>query len=158
MTLTKLSQPSTYSSNDLTSGGKEKIRGIIQGIGIKIETAFTTIRHRTKRSQRCLTLDGMLHIIFKLGQCAKQNRGASILLCVGLFFCAVEVLDRLAYQIYDSHRSTFWPFVERCVEWQGNIQMNEPFVISISFELFRGVCNDADWDICTRSRKAIPCT
>ena len=32
--------------------------------------------------------------------------------------------------------------------------MNEQFVISISFELFRGVRNDADWDICTRFRKA----
>ena len=158
MTLTKSSQPSTYLSNDLTSVGKEKIRGIIRGFGIKIETAFTTIRHRTKSSQQCLTLDGMLHIIFKLGQCAKQNRGGLYFCAWALFFCALEVLDRLAYQIYDSHRSTFWPFVERCVEWQGNIQMNEPFVISISFELFRGVCNDADWDICTRSRKAIPCT
>ena len=36
--------------------------------------------------------------------------------------------------------------------------MNEQFVISISFELFRNVCNDADWDIFTRSREAIPCT
>ena len=158
MTLTKLSQPSTYLSNDLTSVGKEKIRGIIRGFGIKIETAFTTIRHRTKSSQQCLTLDGMLHITFKLGQCAKQNRGDSILLCVGLFFCTVEVLDRLAYQIHRSHEFIFWPFVERCVEWRGTTQMNEQFLISISFELFRGVRNDAYLDICTRFREAVPCT
>jgi hypothetical protein len=38
-----------------------------------IESAFATIRHRTKRSKGCLTRDGMLHVIFKLGQCAEQN-------------------------------------------------------------------------------------
>ena len=38
-----------------------------------IESAFATIRHRTKRSQGCLSRDGMLHMIFKLGQCAEQN-------------------------------------------------------------------------------------
>lgn len=38
-----------------------------------IESAFATIRHRTKRSKGCLTRDGMLHMIFKLGQCAEQN-------------------------------------------------------------------------------------
>jgi len=37
------------------------------------ESAFATIRHRTKRSKGCLTRDGMLHMIFKLGQCAEQN-------------------------------------------------------------------------------------
>jgi len=38
-----------------------------------IESAFATIRHRTKRSKGCLTKDGMLHMMFKLGQCAEQN-------------------------------------------------------------------------------------
>ncbi len=38
-----------------------------------IESAFATIRHRTKRSKGCLARDGMLHMIFKLGQCAEQN-------------------------------------------------------------------------------------
>jgi putative transposase len=38
-----------------------------------IESAFATIRHRTKRSKGCLTRDGMLHMMFKLGQCAEQN-------------------------------------------------------------------------------------
>jgi putative transposase len=35
-----------------------------------IESAFATIRHRTKRSKGCLSRDGMLHMMFKLGQCA----------------------------------------------------------------------------------------
>ncbi|KKN65602.1 hypothetical protein LCGC14_0480140 [marine sediment metagenome] len=35
-----------------------------------IESAFATIRHRTKR---CLSRDGMLQMMFKLGQCAEQN-------------------------------------------------------------------------------------
>jgi putative transposase len=38
-----------------------------------IESAFATIRHRTKRTKGCLSRDGMLHMIFKLGQCAEQN-------------------------------------------------------------------------------------
>jgi transposase-like protein len=38
-----------------------------------IEPAFATIRHRTKRSKGCLSRDGMLHMMFKLGQCAEQN-------------------------------------------------------------------------------------
>ncbi|MCP5148443.1 MAG: IS256 family transposase [Pseudomonadales bacterium] len=38
-----------------------------------IESTFGTIRHRTKRSKGCLTRDGMLHMMFKLGQCAQQN-------------------------------------------------------------------------------------
>ena len=38
-----------------------------------IESTFGTIRHRTKRSKGCLTRDGMLHMIFKLGQCAEKN-------------------------------------------------------------------------------------
>lgn len=38
-----------------------------------IESAFATIRHRTKRSKGCLSRDGMLHMIFKLGQCAQDK-------------------------------------------------------------------------------------
>ena len=38
-----------------------------------IESAFSTIRHRTKRSKGCLSRNGMLHMMFKLGQCAEQN-------------------------------------------------------------------------------------
>lgn len=37
-----------------------------------IESAFATIRHRTKRSKGCLTRNGMLHLMFKLGQCAEK--------------------------------------------------------------------------------------
>ncbi len=38
-----------------------------------IESTFGTIRHRTKQSKGCLSRDGMLHMMFKLGQCAEQN-------------------------------------------------------------------------------------
>ncbi len=38
-----------------------------------IEPAFVTIRRRTKRSKGGLSRDGMLHMVFKLGQCAEQN-------------------------------------------------------------------------------------
>jgi len=38
-----------------------------------IESTFATIRHRTKRSKGCLTRNGMLHMMFKLGLCAEQN-------------------------------------------------------------------------------------
>jgi transposase-like protein len=38
-----------------------------------IESAFATIRHRTKRTKGCLNRLGMLHMMFKLGQCAEQN-------------------------------------------------------------------------------------
>jgi len=38
-----------------------------------IESAFGTIRHRTKRSKGCLSRDGMLHMMFKLGQCAEKK-------------------------------------------------------------------------------------
>ncbi len=36
-----------------------------------IESTFGTIRHRTRRTKGCLTRDGMLHMMFKLGQCAE---------------------------------------------------------------------------------------
>ena len=35
--------------------------------------SFSTIRHRTSRSKGCLTRDGMLHMIFKLGFYAETN-------------------------------------------------------------------------------------
>lgn len=38
-----------------------------------IESTFGTIRHRTKRSKGCLSRDGMLHMMFKLGLCAQGN-------------------------------------------------------------------------------------
>jgi transposase-like protein len=38
-----------------------------------IESTFGTIRHRTKRSKGCLSRDGMLHMMFKLSQCAELN-------------------------------------------------------------------------------------
>ena len=37
-----------------------------------IESTFGTIRHRTTRTKGCLTRDGMLHMMFKLGQCAEK--------------------------------------------------------------------------------------
>ena len=40
--------------------------------GNPIESTFGTIRHRTKRSKGCLTRDGLLHMMFKLGQCAQE--------------------------------------------------------------------------------------
>ena len=38
-----------------------------------IESAFATIRHRTKRSKGCLSREGMLSMMFKLGQCAQKK-------------------------------------------------------------------------------------
>jgi transposase-like protein len=38
-----------------------------------IESTFGTIHHRTKRSKGCLSRDGMLYMMFKLGQCAEKN-------------------------------------------------------------------------------------
>jgi transposase-like protein len=38
-----------------------------------IESTFGTIRHRSKRAKGCLTREGMLHMIFKLGRCAEKN-------------------------------------------------------------------------------------
>ncbi|SDR46843.1 IS256 family transposase [Pseudovibrio sp. Tun.PSC04-5.I4] len=38
-----------------------------------IESTFATIRHRTKRSKGCLNRDGMLHMMFKLSQCAQGS-------------------------------------------------------------------------------------
>ena len=38
-----------------------------------IESTFGTIRHRTRRSKGSLSRDAMLHMMFKLGQCAEQK-------------------------------------------------------------------------------------
>lgn len=38
-----------------------------------IESTFATIRHRTERTKGCLTRDGMLAMIFKLGMSAQKN-------------------------------------------------------------------------------------
>jgi putative transposase len=38
-----------------------------------IESTFATIRHRTDRTKGCLTRDGMLSMIFKLGMSAEKN-------------------------------------------------------------------------------------
>ncbi len=38
-----------------------------------IESTFGTIRHRTKQTNGCLTRDGMLHMMFKLGCCAEKT-------------------------------------------------------------------------------------
>lgn len=38
-----------------------------------IESTFGTIRHRTKRSKGCLSREGMLHMMFKLSQCAERK-------------------------------------------------------------------------------------
>jgi len=38
-----------------------------------IESTFATIRHRTKRSKGCLSSKSMLHMMFKLGQCAQKR-------------------------------------------------------------------------------------
>ena len=46
----KIKPPSTYSSDDLISGGNKKIQGIVRNIEINVETALTTIKHRPKRS------------------------------------------------------------------------------------------------------------
>lgn len=38
-----------------------------------IESAFGTIRHRTRAAKGCVSRDSMLHMIFKLGMCAERN-------------------------------------------------------------------------------------
>jgi transposase-like protein len=65
-----------------------------------IESTFGTIRHRTKRSKGCLSRDGMLHMMFKLGQCAEKKwrrlRGFDFLakVVIGIKFKdGVEVTD-----------------------------------------------------------------
>ena len=38
-----------------------------------IESTFATIRHRTTRMKGCVTRDSMLHMMFKLSECAEKN-------------------------------------------------------------------------------------
>ena len=38
-----------------------------------IESSFATIRRWIKRSKGCLAHDGMLHMMFKLSQCAEKH-------------------------------------------------------------------------------------
>ncbi len=38
-----------------------------------IESAFGTIRRRTRKNKGCLSSQDMLHMIFKLGICAENN-------------------------------------------------------------------------------------
>ena len=38
-----------------------------------IESTFATIRHRTARTKGCVTRDSLLHMMFKLGECAEKN-------------------------------------------------------------------------------------
>ena len=38
-----------------------------------IESAFGTIRHRTRKTKGCLTSEGVLHMVFKLGMCAENT-------------------------------------------------------------------------------------
>jgi transposase-like protein len=38
-----------------------------------IESTFATIRHRTTRTRGCVTRDSLLHMMFKLAECAEQN-------------------------------------------------------------------------------------
>jgi transposase-like protein len=38
-----------------------------------IESTFATIRHRTARTKGCVTRDSLLHMMFKLGQCAEKT-------------------------------------------------------------------------------------
>jgi putative transposase len=38
-----------------------------------IETTFAMIRHHTKCTKACLSREGRLHMMFKLGTCAEQN-------------------------------------------------------------------------------------
>ncbi len=38
-----------------------------------IESTFATIRHRTARAKGCVTRDSMLHMLFKLGECAEKT-------------------------------------------------------------------------------------
>lgn len=48
-----------------------------------IESTFATIRHRTTRAKGCLSRDGLLHMLFKLGQSAektwRRQRGFDVL-------------------------------------------------------------------------------
>ena len=68
-----------------------------------IESTFGTIRHRTARTKGCLTRDGMLHMMFKLGQCAEKTwrrlRGFSELPKV---IAGIQFIDGLEQTTSDS--------------------------------------------------------
>jgi transposase-like protein len=38
-----------------------------------IESSFATVRHRTRRAKGCLSRNGMLHMLYKLGMCAEKK-------------------------------------------------------------------------------------
>jgi hypothetical protein len=46
---------------------------IIQSKFNQAQFPAPVVTHRTKRTKGCLSRDGMLHMMFKLGQCAKQS-------------------------------------------------------------------------------------
>ena len=54
------------------------------------ESIFATIRHRAKRSRRCLNRDGMLYMKFMLGICAEGNGRR-----MGGFNCLAKVVEGL---------------------------------------------------------------
>jgi len=62
-----------------------------------IESTFGTFRHRAKRSKGCLSRDGMLHMMFKLGLCAEKRwrrlRGFDYLAKVVTGIKCVEVTE-----------------------------------------------------------------
>jgi len=66
-----------------------------------IESTFGTIRHRTKRAKGCLSRDGMLHMMFKLGQCAEDKwrklRGFGFL---GQVIKGVQFKDGIEVRVY----------------------------------------------------------
>jgi putative transposase len=68
-----------------------------------IESTFGTIRHRTTRTKGCLTRDGMLHMMFKLGQCAEKTwrrlRGFRALPKV---IAGIQFIDGLEHTTSDS--------------------------------------------------------
>ena len=65
-----------------------------------IESTFATIRHRTTRMKGCVTRDSLLHMMFKLGQCAEKNwrklRGFAYLAKVvkGMIFVNGEEIEQ----------------------------------------------------------------
>ena len=59
-----------------------------------IESTFGTTRHRTKRSKGCLSRDGMLHMMFKLGQCAEKKWR-----CLRGFDCLAKVITGIQFKV-----------------------------------------------------------
>ena len=69
-----------------------------------IESTFATIRHRTRRSKGCLSRTGMLHMMFKLGQCA-ESRWRRL--------CGFEVLPKvIEAQVSEFKSAHFAPLPE----------------------------------------------